>query len=62
VRKSTYLKARVGTDEHVRPLTDHLPMSSFWIIPIALVIAINLKLIASGVLAYLGHWIPSPHS
>jgi hypothetical protein len=52
----------VGTDEHVRPLTDHLPMSSFWIIPVALVIAINLKLIASGVLAYLGHWIPSPHS
>jgi hypothetical protein len=36
-------------------------MSSFWIIPIALVIALNLKLIASGVLAYLGHWAPPAH-
>jgi hypothetical protein len=33
-------------------------MSSFWIIPIALVIALNLKLIASGVLAYFGSWTP----
>ena len=54
-----YLAGSVtSTDDYVRPATDHLGMSSFWIIPIALVIALNLKLIASGVLAYFGSWTP----
>jgi hypothetical protein len=33
-------------------------MPSIWVIPLALVVAINLRLIAAAVMAYRGTWSP----
>jgi hypothetical protein len=39
-------------------MADYVPMPSIWLLIVAVVAAVNLRLIVPGVMAFLGIWKP----